>query len=957
MKARHLKVALISIFVVASLAVPLLALTNSSEAKVNPDVTNIFVRGKDTAYSYNNNPPVPLKTYVQGDNPPMMMAEDIGTGRVVASGIITECRLNPSSDNFAALMDAIFQWLSSGKNVLWFDGYGVYCTSSACVNLIEKLDNKGYTITGVNTTPITSGMLAPYDILVLPELQLGSAAVGGDPGLLPDSDVQAIKGFVEGGKGLLIMCGSDFFGPGPKGNFYRVMNKVLTNLGFGYGSKLFGFQSDSVYDDVINGDERSSKNIDVPIPGGNRQYAPIVDVDTAHPIGATYQAATGGRNTIRAYGGCSLVQLGKAIGVYIIPSYQVGMPGETITYRVRVFNVSVPIPGAENVDLTIDLKVDDDSGWSPTLDNYLIRLGQDENQTVIMSVTIPPGAHLGTEDEIIVTATDSENSDVNNHYTTIAHAAKRLEVTQDSYVNSDLSENLNFGDNTHLNIGRYQTDNQWAYLMFENLDDIPPESEISEARLYLFAYSAYGAPQEMLACGVEDDTWYELAITWYDKPALGAVLDTKVVGYGSDLEPKPYYWDVTSFVQQEFAGDGDKIASFCVRPADNCLPSNNRQFEAMEWWDSRVHPFLQVTYTPPIENRMVSVSISPSYKSSLPGDNVTFTVTVKNEGNVSDTYSLSTADNASPSWSRTISPTSLPLAAGASGTATLTVTIPSGADIGTRDNIRVTATGTGVSAENSCIAQAGIGLGVEVSISPTSKDNSPGAALTYTVTVTNTGGVADNYVLTKSDNASWSLSLSSSTLSLAVGASGTATLTVTIPSDAENNTRDNVTVTATSQTNSAVNNSASCVARCVVGGVTENLVQVSISPTSMSNGPGEEVNFSVTVKNTGTSTDTFTLTASDTKGWGPTLSITSTTLAGGALRTGIKLSIKIPNNATDGDSTTITVTATSQTSSTVSASTTSTATTKAAGGIPIIILVAAIVVIVVIIGVVLVIKH
>jgi len=558
--------------------------------------SGIFVRGKETAYSYNSNPPPPLKTYVQGDNPPMMMAEDIGTGRVVASGIVTECRLNPTSDNFAALMDAIFQWLSSGKNVLWFDGYGVYCTSSACIDLIGKLDNKGYTIIGDATTPITSSMLAPYDILVLPEMQLGSAAVGGDPDLLPDSDVQAIKGFVEGGKGLLIMSGSDFFGPGPKGNFYRVMNKVLINLGFGYEDKLFGFQSDSVYDDVNNGDERSNKNIDVPIPGGNRQYTPIVDVDTTHPIGAAYQIATG-RTTVRAYGGCSLTAIGPGMAMYIIPSYQVGMPGETITYRVIAFNTGNPIPGAENVDLTIDLKVDDDSGWSPTLDNYLIRLGQDENQTVILSVTVPFGAHLGAEDEITVTATAREYPDVRESKICMAHAAKRLEVTKDSYVNSGLSENLNYGDSTRLNIGRYQTDNQWAYLMFENLADIPPGSEISEARLYLFAYSAYGAPQEMLAYGVGDDTWYELAITWNDKPALGAVLDTKVVGYGSDLEPKPYYWDVTSFVQQEFAGD--KIASFCVRPADNCLPSTNRQFESSEWWDNRLHPFLMVILAPP----------------------------------------------------------------------------------------------------------------------------------------------------------------------------------------------------------------------------------------------------------------------------------------------------------------------------------------------------------------------
>jgi len=128
-RAGRFKAALLSILVAASLVVPLLALANTSEAKVYESVTNIFVRGMENgAYSYNNNPPAPLKTYVVGDAPPVMMAQEIGSGRVVASGVVTECRQVPASDNFVALMDAIFQWLTSGKKVLWFNGYGVYCT-------------------------------------------------------------------------------------------------------------------------------------------------------------------------------------------------------------------------------------------------------------------------------------------------------------------------------------------------------------------------------------------------------------------------------------------------------------------------------------------------------------------------------------------------------------------------------------------------------------------------------------------------------------------------------------------------------------------------------------------------------------------------------------------------------------------------------------------------------------
>jgi len=937
MRAGRFKAALLLILVAASLVVPLLALANTSEAIVYEGVTNIFVRGKETAYSYNNNPPAPLKTYVQGDCPPMMMAQEIGSGRVVASGIVTECRQLPASDNFVALMDAIFKWLASGKNVLWFNGYGVYCTSSLCDNLIKMLGAKGYTITGSATAAtITPDLLAPYDILVLPEMQLPSTsgAEGGNPDLLPDADVQAVKNFVVGGKGLLIMSGSDFFGPSIKGNFFRVMNKVLINLGFGWGGKLFGFQGDSVYDDVNN----ALPGTDVPTPGGNN-YRPIVDVDTRHPIGGDYYAATR-RETFRAYGGCSIVQLGPGIAVYIIPSYQVGMPGETITYRVRVFNTGIGIPGAENVDLTIDLTPSDDSGWGPTLDNYSFYLPENENKTVILSVTIPSGTRLCTEDEITVIAAAREYPDVRETKICLAHAAKRLEATQDTYVNSGINENNNYGDNTYINIGRYMEENQWAYLMFDNLAEIPSDANIIEARLYLFCWSAYGAAQEMLACEVENDYWYEYDVTWRNKPAYGATLDTKWVSIGGESEPKPYYWDVTSFIQREFAGD--KVASFCVRPADNCPPSTNRRFESREWWDARLRPFLRVNYATG-EFRKVSVSILPRENRAGPGSNVTFTVTVKNEGNVADTYSLSTTDNAG--WGPTISPSSLSLAGGASGTATLTVTIPSGAAHCTRDNVRVTATGTGVSDNDSCIAHA-YNPKVSVSISPTSQDGSPGTALTYTVTVTNLGSVADNYVLTKSDDLGWSPSLSPTTLSLAVGASDTATLTVTLGTSGT----DTITVTATSQTDSTVSESANCTAHVVsvVG-----RVKVTIDPASKSGAPGETLNYSVTVKNEGTNTDTFSLQATDTKGWGATLSITSTTLIGGASRTGIRLSIKIPDNAADGDSTTITVTATGtgyENSATCTA-------TKATGGIPIVIPVAAVVTIVVIISAVLVIKH
>jgi len=155
---------------------------------------------------------------------------------------------------------------------------------------------------------------------------------------------------------------------------------------------------------------------------------------------------------------------------------------------------------------------------------------------------------------------------------------------------------------------------------------------------------------------------------------------------------------------------------------------NSREFDGKD-------PYLKITYTLMYG---VSASISPSYQSGLPGVTLNYTVTVKNEGIVMDAYSLTTADNAG--WSRTISPSSLSLAAGASGTATLTVSIPSGAENCTKDNVRVIATGTGVSAENSCIAHA---TAAPPPPPPPPGDNTPPSTPSL-VSPTNGANITDN---------------------------------------------------------------------------------------------------------------------------------------------------------------------------------------------------------------------
>jgi len=101
-----------------------------------------------------------------------------------------------------------------------------------------------------------------------------------------------------------------------------------------------------------------------------------------------------------------------------------------------------------------------------------------------------------------------------------------------------------------------------------------------------------------------------------------------------------------------------------------------------------------------------------------------------------------------------------------------------------------------------------------VSISPIYQSGLSGENLDYIVTVTNFGNVEDNYELTATDDASWTLTLSDNLLeNMQAGENRTTKLWVTIPDNVIPCTIDVITVTATSQTDNTISYD-SCIARC-----------------------------------------------------------------------------------------------------------------------------------------------
>jgi len=328
----------------------------------------IIVRGKENAYTENHDAYPPQQYYVFGDRPPIMAAKRIGSGAVVVAGISATCRngrwnsANNPDKHLDILLDCAFQWMVPGaENLLWYEGYNAFNNTTACSELITALTGRGYSIVGDSTEPITENLLENYDILVNPQMELGSEGTGGNPDLLPDNDVAVIKGFVENGGGLLILDGGDHGG----WNFCEVQNKILENLNMG-----IYLQSDSMLDDVDKWDHN---------------YEMFADVDNTTAIGSAYENLTA---LIGAY----------EVTVDISPSQRSGMPGTALMYYVKVINVGQK---DDNYTLTIA----DTENWSLDISPAELSVAMGKFEFAVLKVRIPDEASLGAEDNIIVTAT------------------------------------------------------------------------------------------------------------------------------------------------------------------------------------------------------------------------------------------------------------------------------------------------------------------------------------------------------------------------------------------------------------------------------------------------------------------------------------------------------------------------------------------------------------------------
>lgn len=207
--------------------------------------------------------------------------------------------------------------------------------------------------------------------------------------------------------------------------------------------------------------------------------------------------------------------------------------------------------------------------------------------------------------------------------------------------------------------------------------------------------------------------------------------------------------------------------------------------------------------------------------------------------------------------------------------------------------------------------------GVMLTPETDAQSGDPGAVVEYTLVLENTGNLADTF--TVEATGVWAFHLPVTSFTLLPGETANVVVHVTIPADAAAGASDVTTVTATSAFDDTVSDFSelTTTANQVFG------IELTPATDALTGAPGEVVEYTLTLVNTGNGEDTVALAAAGNL-WDVDLSAASVTLAAGASAE-ITVQVTIPADAVDGAMDVVTVTATSEGGPTASSVLTTTA--------------------------------
>jgi uncharacterized repeat protein (TIGR02543 family) len=323
--------------------------------------------------------------------------------------------------------------------------------------------------------------------------------------------------------------------------------------------------------------------------------------------------------------------------------------------------------------------------------------------------------------------------------------------------------------------------------------------------------------------------------------------------------------------------------------------------------------------------------LSPDNQSSGdPGQTITYTHILTNQAVVADTFDISINSSAGFN-ANLVSETPVTVPAGESATIILTVAIPVDAAAGVVGVTSVTAVSQADSnASDTATNTTTVNPVYDLLLTPDNVGNgNPGQVIAYSHTLTNLANTTDTFTVTASSSAGFVPVLTPATpITLAAGDSITINLTVAIPPGAISGTVDVTSVTAVSHGD--VNVAGTATNETTVMAV----FGLDLTPNNVGQGdPGQTLVYTHTLTNLTNITDTFSLQASSSAGFGTLLDPDTPIVLAPGGSTMVTLTVTIPAGTAANTVDVTSVTATSQTNSSVSGTAVNTTSVNAVYGL------------------------
>jgi uncharacterized membrane protein len=633
---------------------------------------------------------------------------------------------------------------------------------------------------------------------------------------------------------------------------------------------------------------------------------------------------------------------------------QIADRGTLVTYEHRLTNLG-------NLTDTIDLTAVSQQGWLDSLTPDSITLGADEWVTVTAVISVPTGALPGTLDTLVITATSGANVNTVDTAVDTTRVAQNHSLaffpdrssTVDPGTTAVYTHTLhNTGDGIDTFILLWDASQPWAQTITPTLVTLAPDEQTTVAVTLTIPAGASGLSNvTVITASSTISSVHQAAVTETtnvtgtpiepgvdiepDRQGMGDPGDTlqyQHIVTNTGTGPDDYSLTATSSRNWVVSVQPDQLrlnqgesAPVTVSVSISTTAIGGVQDLTQVYVTSDTDPTVfdvvtDTTRTP--QNH--SFTFTPNRASTVDaGATAVYTHTLANNGDGVEQFAITW--DSQPDWQPTVAPTAVFLVPGAQRVVTMTMIVPPGAS-GLVNVTTITATSTISPAFTAAVVNtttvtgepANLGVNIEADSAAT---GAPGATVQYVHTVTNTGDVADTYALTAVSASGWTAVANPTQLALLPGDSGQVTVSVTIDAAAAAGQVDLTTVTARSNTNSAIADSVTDTTT-VEGLPPETAVTIVPNHTGYG-GPGDSFTYVHTVTNNGDEADSYDLSLDSSQTWGQTVSPAALSLAAGASGQ-VTVTVSIPAGTAPGASDVTLVTVQSQSDVSISATATDT---------------------------------